>query len=45
VHVTVALERGARYDARYSPQHANVRRFWQIVHALSDAEKRHLVSE
>ena len=38
-----ALERGARYDSRYSPQHPTVQRFWRVVHSLSEAEKRLLL--
>ena len=34
------LERGARYDSNYSPEHKTVRMLWKVVHELSPEDQR-----
>ncbi|OJD36583.1 hect domain-containing protein [Diplodia corticola] len=40
---THALERVARYDGGFDAQHPFVRTFWEVVHAMSQEQKRKLL--
>lgn len=37
------LERGARYDAKYSPEHPTIQLFWRVVHSLDTEQQRRLL--
>ncbi|KAK7711615.1 hypothetical protein SLS57_008098 [Botryosphaeria dothidea] len=40
---TNALERVARYDGGFDAQHSFVRMFWEVVHAMTQEQKRKLL--
>merc|ERR1719197_1402174 len=37
------LERGARYDAKYSPEHPTIQLFWRVVHSFDTDQQRRLL--